>query len=126
MKVYVACNIDWENFEVVAVCDNKELAEKLIDANLASEFFEFNVNEIPHADKVLGGYGLYRVSMQKDGGYDVSPAGIYDKESVNWYGLESKKFMAAVVWALDASDAVQIINKKREEYLADGTWGKTV
>lgn len=126
-SIWVVEKGSYSDYRVVGVCTSQANAQILADkcnATKASYQDSATVAEWPldpGVEQINQGMNIWFVRMARDGTVESHGDGSYDIEErfdVNQFGT----FVIAYVWASDANHAIKIVNEKRIQALALGTW----
>lgn len=135
-KIYVVTSGSYSDYHIVAVYDNKELAEKhkdlLRDGNDVEEYV---LNE--DADLAQRGLKEFNVRMLRDGEVEMASqwdigrgeeeCNLEDDEQYYWKNGEkivtaSYKVLRVKCFAKDKQHAIKIANEKRIQLIAANQW----
>jgi hypothetical protein len=129
-KLYVVTSGEYSDYEISAIFDTKELAEKYIDSFSLGYYTEMRIEEYdlnPNKAALKKGHKAYFVRMDKDG--NTKEINILDCD----YGFDDgisythdQKLMNVHCFAKDEKHAIKITNEKRIQVLAYDTWGRAI
>lgn len=122
--LYAVSRGEYSNYQVIAIFDDKTLAEKFRDSvSNPNEIEEYELN--PYKTQLRKGFKCFRVVMQKDGSSETELEYFTDDDNrfdVIQYRGEPEKQLRARVWARDEQHAVKIVNEKRTRLIAGNDW----
>lgn len=131
---------EYSDYSVDGVFSSSENARAFIEAsggvertNHYEEKRNYTVREVPLdpcVRLVKKGYRAYFVRMDKNGNaFEIrEPIGVPEENDEGGYCTErtdTRGHIFANVWAKDHAHAAKIMNERRVQMIASGTWGKT-
>ena len=120
MKVYVVTDGNYSDFHICAISSTPEKGEEARRLLRADSIDEWEVDNLPEHPKDC----LYwRVRMWRDGNdttvFPSGPPSMPDERDVLVCRDNSRFYF---VWARDEEHAIKIVNEKRVQAIADGSW----
>ncbi len=129
-EVFVVTTGEYSDYRIVAVFDNRSLAENFIAPRqgkipwMEIEVFKLNPEEIA----IRRGWTVYRVKMRRDGSLeedvDVAPEDLDEVGSKSLMGpyREGYSYLRSYVIAEDTQHSIKIVNEQRAQMIALGEW----
>jgi len=132
-KLYVVTRGEYSDYRVVAIFDDKKMAEWFATmVQQVNDIEEYELN--PHAEAVREGFGFYRVEMGRNGdvltatedtiGWSYIPPPSVRAE--RWNHAEKKPagelILIVFTFARDAKHAIKIANEQRAQIIASNNW----
>jgi len=120
-KIYVITDGDYSDYHIVAVYDDKNLAEK-VSKKIGADVEEYNLNPFSRED--VDKKNIYFVRMDRDGNVPeikIDNTG-YRLENLNEAGFCMQGNMYMTVLANDEKHAIKIVNEKRVQIIAENKW----
>lgn len=131
-KIFIVSSGSYSDYHIDGIFDDKELAQKYIDAFEKDSYEEMGIEEWdlnPHEKEIRKGCRPYFLRISRDG--EVSDIEIEDssygfREQDDRYGFAIDNSLYFHVFAKDEKHAIKSISDKRAYLLANNLWGKKV
>lgn len=125
--IYAVSSGSYSDYRVDALFDDKELAQKYIDA-FGGEYTDFNSIEEyvlnPCQKELNKGYKVFDVNISKDGAGTAEMSCSKGIEKPLYLTFWVNDTMNLTCFAKSESHALKIANEKRAQLIAENHWGR--